>query len=673
MRHADSRDTPLKLLGRDKKNRAPAEAAGQTWSRPLQSLLGVTMVLLIVLVSTALVGLNYYRARTSAIENAKIEIGIFSDRLVDRFNVLSGQTVAFVEVVSSVANAFLAPPPQRLDDKIATLREFIDRTEQVDGVYAGYPDGSFFHAVNLDSEGWRTALNAPEAAAVGIRIMTAAETTKREQGLIFLDKAGQTIGTATGAATDYDPRTRPWYKAAANIEMPVSIGPYRMATTAKPGMTIAHSHKGNRRIVIGADIILDAITDFLAAERMTPDTVAFIVDTSGNPVIHSDRAVMQRLMAPAGEVGSWPPLGADPLVDSIRSDDSWTDEPRFIDVGGRTFLVMLTPIKSALLLAQHRIAVAAPLDELTAPANRSLLHGLLISAAVVAAAILLALLVSHLVTKSLEKLTESANRLQNLDFTTPVETSSHVSEISSLGKAMNSARDAIFTFALYVPKEFVRKSIQAGHFAGRSARRQEVTALFTDIYDFTTISEEHSPEEVVAMLSEYFDILDEAVTAHDGSIIQFLGDSIYAMWNAPIPDLHHAEHACMAALAAKQRLDAFNKAQLSKGLPEFRTRFGIHTGQAVVGSVGARERLQYTAMGDTINVASRLEGMNKMHRTSILASAAVERACSDVIEFRPLGSAQAKGRMEALKIFEVVGVRRGEAAPQPHSMPSAAL
>jgi adenylate cyclase len=613
------------------------------------------MVLLIVLVSAALVVLNYQRARSAAIDNAKADIRVFSDRLVDRFNVLSGQTVAFVGVITSVANAFLAPPPQRLDDKIAALREFIARAAQVDGVYAGYPDGSFFHAVNLKTEGWREALGAPEEAAVGVRIMSGEATGEERERLMFLDPAGAVVGQPAWRASDYDPRTRPWYKAAANIETPVSTGPYRMATTGKLGMTIAQSHEGNRRIVIGADIILDTITDFLASERMTPETVAFIVDTSGNPVIHSDREVMRRLMDPPGESGS--PPSSDPLVDSIRSDDSWTDEPRFVDVDGRTFLVVLTPIRSALLLARHRVAVAAPLDELTAPANRALVHGLLISAAVVAAAIILALVLSHLVTKSLEQLTVSANRLQNLDFATPVEMSSHVSEISSLGRAMNSARDAIFTFALYVPKEFVRKSIQAGHFAGRSARRQEVTALFTDIYDFTTISEGHSPEEVVAMLSEYFDILDEAVTAHDGSIIQFLGDSIYAMWNAPIPDLHHAEHACRAALAAQQRLDVFNKAQLAKGLPEFRTRFGIHTGPAVVGSVGARERLQYTAMGDTINVASRLEGMNKMHHTTILASAAVERACSDTIEFRPLGTAQAKGRMEALEIFEVVGVR----------------
>jgi adenylate cyclase len=130
-----------------------------------------------------------------------------------------------------------------------------------------------------------------------------------------------------------------------------------------------------------------------------------------------------------------------------------------------------------------------------------------------------------LITRSLHLLTDSADRLQNLDFATPVDVKSHVKEITSLGQAMNRARDAIFTFALYVPKEFVRKVIQAGSFSGRTASRHEVTALFTDIYDFTTISEAHSSEQAVAILSEYFDIFDDAVTAHNGSIIQFLGDS----------------------------------------------------------------------------------------------------------------------------------------------------
>jgi adenylate cyclase len=182
--------------------------------------------------------------------------------------------------------------------------------------------------------------------------------------------------------------------------------------------------------------------------------------------------------------------------------------------------------------------------------------------------------------------------------------------------------------------------------------------MFTDIYDFTTISEGRSPEEVVAMLSEYFDLFSEVVAAHDGTIIQFHGDSVFAMWNAPVADTRHAEHACRCALAVEERLQAFNSAQRAKGLPEFRTRFGIHTGTAVVGSVGARERLQYTAMGDTVNVASRLEGMNKDYGTSVLASGAVVAQCKDMVKFRPLGTAKAKGRSTALDIYEVVGVVR---------------
>jgi adenylate cyclase len=156
------------------------------------------------------------------------------------------------------------------------------------------------------------------------------------------------------------------------------------------------------------------------------------------------------------------------------------------------------------------------------------------------------------------------------------------------------------------------------------------------------------------MLSEYFDIFSEVVAAHEGTIIQFHGDSVFAMWNAPVSDAHHAEHACRCALAVEERLGTFNAQQKERGLPEFRTRFGIHTGTAVVGSVGARERLQYTAMGDTVNVASRLEGMNKDYGTTILASGAVVAQCSDAIAFRPLGSAQAKGRASALEIYEVL-------------------
>lgn len=640
------------------------------WNSSLRSLFSLVMVAMLLAVSSILVGLDYNRSRNAAIADAEANMHGFMNRLVDRLGVLSGDTSALVSLVSSVANSFLVPPPERINDKVAVLREGITRSPHIDGVYVGYPNGAFFQMVDLKQVAWRVALDAPRGAAVAVRSMEKDASGKPVQRVLFLDKDGMQFSERSLPPSGFDPRTRPWYRAAVNGKAAVSTGPYESATTETLGMTISQAHHGNPQIVIGADVVLDTITDFLARERLTTGSVSFILDAVGKPIIHSDRVMMRRIMAAKDKDGPIVQAESDPLIKSIRLNPPEPGKADFVEVGDRTYLVMVTPLESALLFSGNRAVVAAPLDELMAEANRTLVQGLAISGAVVALAVLASLVLAHLITKGLNQLTASANRLQDLDFTTPIDVSSHVSEISTLGGAMNRARDAIFTFALYVPKELVRKGIESGHFSGRAAWRQEVTALFTDIYDFTTLSEQHAPEEVVAMLSEYFDIFSEVVDNHDGTIIQFLGDSVFAMWNAPAQDERHAENACRCALAVEARLQAFNEAQRQKGLPEFRTRFGIHTGTAVVGSVGAKERLQYTAMGDTVNVASRLEGMNKNYGTTIMASGAVVAQASEAINFRPLGTAQAKGRATALEIYEVLSARP-IVEPQPLQTPEA--
>ncbi len=635
---------------------APA-AKGQprVWTRSLRSLLGLAMAALLIAVSGTLVGFGYMRARDAALVNAEADMRAFSDRLIDRLGILSGRTTALVGFTASIANSFLVPPPERMSDKIKLLREIIAQSSNLDGIYAGYPDGAFIQAVDLRAPAWRTALDAPEMAAIAVRSMQTEQTGERSNRLIFLDKDGNQILERRLLSTRFDPRRRPWYQAAVNGTMPAAIGPYTMVTTGALGMSISQAHRGNGGIVIGADIDLGTITDFMARERLTAQTVAFVMDAAGKPIMHSDRGLMARMTAlkEKGELDVSKPV--DPLVSGIKANLPTGNGVSFADIGGRTYIIMATSVKSVLLLSGHRTVVAAPLDELTAAANRNLYQGLAIAGAIIILGLLAALFMARLITQSLGHLTASANRLQDLDFTALSEVASHVTEISTLDRAMNRARDAIFTFALYVPKELVRKGIESGQFAGRGARRQEVTAWFTDIYDFTTLSEQRTPEEVVALLSDYFDIFNETVSAYGGEIIQFLGDSVFAMWNAPVADERHAEDACRCALAVERKLAVFNADLKARGLPELRTRFGIHTGTAVVGSVGAKERLQYTAMGDTVNVASRLEGMNKVYGTAILASSAVVALCGDVIAFRPLGEAQVKGRATALELYEVLG------------------
>ena len=637
--------------------------AKKTWRRPtLRLILSVVMVGLVLAVAASLIAIGFVRARQTAVERVQERMNDFSDRLTTRLTIISVDTSTFVNIFATALGAFAAPPTERLTDKLSFAREALIRSPTVDGIFVGYADGSFFQAVNLRDSAWRRTLEAPDEAAIAIRIATPWTGDKSTTRSFFLDGNGAQLQAERTGPSGFDPRKRLWYEKALGSKVPVATGPYATATTGALAMTISQAHARNPGTVVGADVLLNRVTDFVTRELLTPNSVVFIADEAGQPVIHSSRDVMRKIMAATHDKGADSSRAADPLTRGLsRLLEARDGRVEAVAVEGKTYVVMTSKLQSTLLFAGSTIVMAAPLDELLGPAYDMLFQGLAVAAGVVVFVIIGALVLAGMITRSLNRLTEGAQRLRELDFKVGLDVPSRVHEIHTLSGAMKQAQDAIFTFALYVPKELVRRGIEAGEFSGRLATRQEVTAIFTDIYDFTSISEHHSPEAVVTMLSDYFDILNRTVSAHNGTIIQFLGDSIFAMWNAPVPDDRHAENACRAALAMRDALEAFNAEQARKGLPVFRTRFGIHTGEAVVGSVGAVDRLQYTAMGDTINVASRLEGMNKEHGTAILASREVYARCHDVILFRPLGEAHAKGRKEEIDLYEVAGIRH--AAP----------
>jgi adenylate cyclase len=630
------------------------------WTRPLRVHLSLVMVALLVAVAATLIGLDFRRGRAAALLDAEEEMRVFSGRLVERYGILFADTIA-VANLAAVSDIFAKPPPDSLASKTEFLRTAIATSPHIGGAYLGYPDGSFVQVVNLaDDPRWGYMLDIPEGAATASRVLTAGSDGVRRSQWSFNDDDGNKIATNPPVADKYDPRPRPWYVGGIGKRTPIYTA-YRMATSNALGMTIGEAHAADPRIVIGVDILLDTIARFMADEKVSPGAVAFVVGPHGRPVVHSDPVMMARIVG-AASAPDRESKTADPLLEAARAANLPDGAAGQVTVDGRSFVLLASNMTSLPLLKGYTIVVAAPTDELTAEAERGLLHGIGVSALILAAGILCALVFARLISGSLQTLTAGARRMQELDFDTPIAVRSRIAEIATLATAMSAASATIRTFGLYVPKELVRRIIGAGQFTGRSAHRQEVTALFTDIYDFTTISEQHPPEDVVALLSSYFDIFSEVIAAHNGAIIQFLGDSVFAMWNAPTADPRHAENACRCALALSERIDAFNASLKERGLPQLRTRFGIHTGSAVVGSVGASERLQYTGMGDTVNVASRLEGMNKAFGTTILVSSAVAARCPPDLVFRPLGKGQAKGRAEELEVCELVGVGAAAAA-----------
>lgn len=196
-----------------------------------------------------------------------------------------------------------------------------------------------------------------------------------------------------------------------------------------------------------------------------------------------------------------------------------------------------------------------------------------------------------------------------------------------------------------------------------AGRRVEVSVLFADIRGFTTMSEAMRPEEVVAMLNEYFEQLVPLVMAQEGTLMQYVGDEIMAVWGAPTNQPDHAARAVRTAVAMLEALGELHATWRKQNLPTFDIGIGIHSGPAVVANVGARKRPQYSIIGDTVNTASRLEGLNKELGTRVLISNATYALTRELIDARPLEPVRVKGKSEPLQVYEVRGLKAPDSQP----------
>ena len=275
-------------------------------------------------------------------------------------------------------------------------------------------------------------------------------------------------------------------------------------------------------------------------------------------------------------------------------------------------------------------------------------------------AMLFGIMLSARISRPVTTITNDLARVGSFDISHDPSPSSFVREINELGISVDRMKAGLRSFGHYVPTDLVRTLLAQGIDAELGGELRTLTIHFSDVENFTAISEGMQPTALVETMGRYFELMTGAITRAGGTVDKFMGDGIMAFFNAPAELPGHERQACVAALEAQQQLAEMAR-NTQPGRPILRARIGLGVGEVLVGNIGTPERFAYTVLGDEVNLASRLEALNKLYGTRIMASQALMEKTGDAFEWRRLDRVAVKGRQAGTIICELIG-RKGEIA-----------
>jgi adenylate cyclase len=557
---------------------------------------------------------------------------------------------------------FLADNDERSEvgGAIGLFKTALRRLPQADSIYVGYDNGCWLQlrgAADLEASE-RERLGAPSGTASIINLVHPEGDSGLPLRRVFLDADNDKIGQIDRWDYGYDVRKRSWYRETLRVNHPIVSSPYVGFSTGAPMITLSAPLRGAARGAIGADLKLSTFSDFVYAQRPGTHGTAIVFDESGTVLAHPDYA---KLIDHEQTHTADPRLPRvadlrDPLVSEILKGWDRTDpyEGDVLDQNGDRFFFRLLKFSLGDLYTAYMLVIAQE-DDFVGDVRRLQLEGLVLAVIAGGCFVPVVWLFGNSISRSLRRVAAQAARLHRLTDPEPIAIRSRITEISNLAETVNAAERAIWSFSRFVPKDIVKGIIDDSISTELGGIRQEVTILFTDVRDFTGIAEASAPDTLMQQASRHFTALTEAFLAEGGTVDKFIGDAVMVFWNAPRPQPDHVERACRAALAAKSASESLNEEFTAEGLAPFDIRIGIHVGEAVVGNIGSAERMEYTALGTTVNLASRLEGLNKDYGTSILVSKAVRDRVHDKFEFKPIASVIAKGMSRPTQVYALFG------------------
>lgn len=628
-----------------------------TKHRPLRVTLTVTITSLIIAVSLSILAISYYGTARSMLvlsENMTAEI---SKGIIEKLNtLLSSAEKANAVVNLMIAQGTLDPTDgQRTMDVAAAL---VSHNEGFSSVEIGLPDGSKYKAERgADGNIFRYS---------DVRTSTNVIRTYYYENP---ELPNQYKNSVKSLQKGYDARKRPWFIKAVSAGKTTWTDMYVSGTSKQLEYScVTPIYDKDRALIAVASVNINLMTlsEFLGTLKILDHGRAFVMNDRDQVIAVPIQSVeeLDRLFKPRPE-GSDEPHQLYAVEEMPDQDIRMAllayrrDGKTFFELdgkGGEPIMARLVshPFKKG---TGFTIGIIFPKRDLLGSISRNTRVMLLGVLLFLLFAVLVGFRIARGIASSLAVLCEEVDKVSRLELDSSAVVESRILEVARIDESVRNMKRGLRSFKKYVPSDLVLQLNALKQEAVLGGEKRELSIFFSDIADFTSISEQLTPEELVRWLAAYFNGMSRIVLDNAGTLDKYIGDAIMAFWGAPLPRENHAGLACAAALQCQQYLDRLATECAAESHPVFHTRIGIHTGEVIVGNIGYEERMNYTVIGDAVNLASRLEGLNKFYQTRIIISEDTFSRVKDEFVARKLDLVAVKGKTRGVLIHELIAAR----------------
>ncbi|WP_193171522.1 adenylate/guanylate cyclase domain-containing protein [Nisaea nitritireducens] len=627
----------------------------------------VILTLFIILtlpVFLTIVAVNYVSNQEAAHVHAEELLYRFNNEAIDNIEQLFEPIKSLIRSAAALGGE--QPEFYEANGSITYLHSILEHSDVIISAYVGLEDGSFRQARQIDPEVEVQGRLPPTGTRYADRWIARASGEVPVDHYVFLDAGRSEIGRSE-KGTSYDPRARLWYETAlASGGMSVSDVDV-FAVLDLVGFTVGapfYGPDGNVRGVAAADITLDGMSDYLAESNISSGTVSFILDHQGGVIANSRQEKTYGSRNGRPELMHVTSLGDDlPAVAfSLRPRDR--EGMYTIEHQGREYVASLTTFPASFGKA-WQLFVVTPLSDFTSTLEKRNRQLFIFGLIAILVQIIIIYFLSGVISAPLERLAVKVMKIKDLEVESPLSLQTPIREVALLGRAIDTLDTTVKSFASFVPVDLVRQLLDTDQKLALGGYNKFLTVFFSDIEGFSTLSESTPSKQLLQRVSTYLEAVTRATKLESGTIDKFIGDGVMAFWGAPNRLDDHAMHACFAALRIQHEMARLNADWTAQGMLPLNIRIGIHSDAVLVGNIGSSDRMNYTVMGDGVNIAARLEGINKDYGTRICISHTVFKEAGDRLCVRPIDEVAVKGRRGKVPIYELVGAYDLEPAFEP--------